>query len=294
MGSFDEHLRSWVAILAGSWNASPEVTTRCGSPITKKLPLADLRKERWRLGPICTWALHQCVRGVDRTLREAMSIREFCARPGCIFRVAECSSTKLVILRDGNEICPGDRFGDLHLSNEKIGRMLGAAMGLGVGARLRTAFLESLRDLAWHAATDENMAHMKAFRAQVCWLWRNRKESLDAIIRQCGFTIVSPDPLWIGQVHNALENVLIYGLVWSFNPNGLRRRCPTPLRLQLWISREELLRRHLPGKPAVASLPHGCGAVDGDRVQGYCQRALDSDHHPDKLDRLLPVKEYHR
>lgn len=294
MGSFDERFRTWAARLAAPWSAS-EVAVKCGSPVAKRLTFAIIRKSRWGLGSIWTWALHYCVRGVDSALRKAMSIGEFCGRPGCIFRVAECSSTELLVLRDGTEICPGDRFGDLHLSNENIGRMLGAAVGLGVGARFRTAFLESLQDLAWHAATDQKMADMKAFRAQVCWLWRSRKDSLDTIIRQCGFSIVSPDPLWFGQVHDALENLLIYGLVWSFNPNGLRRRRPTPVRLQLWISREELLRRHLPAKHSiVASQLLGYGALDRNPLQECCQCALDRDNHTDKLNRLLPVKEYHR
>lgn len=272
MGSFDERVRVWAAILADSRSASQELSANCKPQHAREANGASLRTGQGALGPISTWALHQCVLGVDRALRKAMNIHEFCGSPGCIFRVAERSSTELVVLRDGTEVCVGDRFGDLHLSNENIGRTLGATMGLGVGARLRTAFLESLRDLAWHAAADQNMVDMKAFRAQVCWLWRSRKDSLDAIIQQCGFTIVSPEPLWTEQVHDAFENLLIYGLVWSFNPNGLKRRHLTPLRLQLWISREELLRRHLPAQPSAdAAVRPAHGVFDPDRVQECCR-----------------------
>jgi len=293
VGRFKEELKTWAALLAGSWNNRPEVT-----PGSKPLGPQERAEGGLRQGPsilcfICTWGLHLCVRGVDRGLRKAMAIREFCGRPTCIFRMSERSSTKHVLLADGTEIYAGDRIGDLHLWNENIERTLGTAVGLGVGARFRTAFLESLQDLALHAATDQQMMDMKAFRAQVCWLWRSRKGNLEAIIRQCGFTIVSPDPVWIGRVHDAFENLLIYSLVWSFNPKGLRCRRLTPLRLQLWISREELLRRHLPSEMALDQASETVYAmIDGDRANPV--GALDSDYHPDKLKGLLPVKEYHR
>ena len=293
MGRFAEELKAWAALLAGSWNNRQDIT-----PESKPLSPQEPPGRRPRQGPsilcfICTRGLHLCVRGVDRGLRKAMDIREFCGRPTCIFRMAECSSTRHVLLADGTEINAGDRFGDLHLWNENIERTLGTAVGLGVGTRFRTVFLESLRDLALHAATDQQMVDMKAFRAQVCWLWRSRNGNLEAIIRQCGFTIVSPDPVWIGRVHDAFENLLIYSLVWSFNPKGLRRRRLTPLRLQLWISREELLRRHLPGETALDQASEAvCEMIDGDRAKSI--GALDSDYHPDKLKGLLPVKEYHR
>lgn len=294
MGSFDERLRTWAACLADSWSTSPQVAG-CEGQDAKERNRAGLHKGNWGLQPICNWGLHHCVRGVDRALRKVMGIREFCARPDCIFRVAECSSTEFILLRDRTTIFPGERFGDLHLSNENIERMLGGAVGLGLGTRFRTAFLESLRDLAWHAATDESMAHMKAFRAQVCWLWRTRKDSLNTIIRQCGFDIFLPDPPWIRQLHDALENLLIYGLVWSFNPNGLKRRCLTPLRLQLWISREELLRRHWPEKNCQeTSMSLSSRAVYAGNTDERCPCTLDRTRQPDKLRELLSVKEYHR
>ena len=251
MGRFNEELKTWAASLAGSWNHRAEAIAGRKPPNAPKREGGTIRQASSALPCICTWGLHRCVRGVDKALRKAMAIREFCGRPTCIFRMAARRSTKHILLADGTEIFPGDRVGDLHLWNENIQRTLGTAVGLGVGARFRTAFLESLQDLALHAATDQEMMEVKAFRAQVCWLWRSRKVNLEAIIRQCGFTIVSSEPLWIERVHDIFENLLIYSLVWSFNPKGLRRRRLTPLRLQLWISREELLRRHMPSETAL-------------------------------------------
>ena len=293
MGRFNEELKTWAALLAAWWNNRPEVT----------LGSKPLGPQEWAGGGSCqgpsilyfisTWGLHLCVRGVDRGLRKAMAIREFCGKPTCIFRMSERSSPKHVLLADGTEIHAGDRVGDLHLWNENIARTLGTTVGLGVGVRFRTAFLDSMQDLALHAATDQQMSDIRAFRAKACWLWRSRKANLEAIIRQCGFTIVSPDPAWIERVHDAFENLLIYSLVWSFNRKGLRRRRLTPLRLQLWISRQDLLRRHLPSETALDQASEAVYAtIDGDRAQPIS--ALDSDYHPDKLKELLPVKEYHR
>jgi hypothetical protein len=293
VGSIDERLKTWAAVFADSSNVSAKPAARREQQVTKER--ADVGFDRALAGlvPVCNLVLHQCVRGLDRALRRAMNISEFCGRPGCIFRMAERCSTEFVVLEDGTEICPGDRFGDLHLWNENIGRMLATAVGLGVGARFRSAFLESLQDLALHASTDRHVTEMKAFRAQVCWLWRSRRNSLEAIIRRCGFTIVSPDPTWIGRVHDAFENLLIYSLVWSFNPNGLRHRNFTPLRLQLWISRDELLRRHRPTEPALEDAAQIVyRVVDPERSKPV--GALDSAAPPDKLDGLLSVKEYHR
>ncbi len=293
MGRFNEELKTWAAILAGSWRNRPEATPGSKSPGARKRAGGGLRQGLPVLSCIGAWGLHRCVRGVDRALRRAMAIREFCGKPTCIFRMAERSSTKCVLLADGTEIYPGDRVGELHLWNENIQRTLTTAVGLGVGTRFRIAFLESLRDLASHAATDQQMMDVKAFRAQVCWLWRSRRGNLEAIIRQCGFTIVSTDRMWVGRVHDTFENLLIYSLVWSFNPKSLRRRRLTPLRLQLWISREELLRRHVPTETALEEAAQIVYAViDGDRDNSVS--TLDRDCHPDKLNGLLPVKEYHR
>ncbi len=292
MGPIDERPRTLAAKWPDSSNLSAKPAAIRERRVAKERTEAGPGRSPSRLVAAGTLAVHQFVRGVDRVLRRAMNIREFCGRPGCIFRVAQRYSMEFVVLQDGTEICPGDSFGDLHLWNENVGSMLGRAVGLGVGARLRSAFLESLQDLALHATTDPQIKNMRAFRAQVCWLWRSRRDNFETIIRHCGFTVVSPDRTWIGRVHDAFENVLIYSLVWSFNPNGLRRRCPTPLRLQLWISREELLRRHLPGEHAPEDDAQILYRVDRDRDKPV--NALDSAGPLDKLDGLLSVKEYHR
>lgn len=186
-------------------------------------------------------SLDRAVLAVDRSLRRAKGIFEFCEAEECILRIAIIASEAHILLPDGTEIHPQDPIIDLHFWNEHLLRLGEVRSSLAWGGAFRARLRTSMRLLAEYLDENPDLAEVKACRARTAFL---RDRSVRRIAYRLGFVEALPEESLSDHVHEFLETFLIYGLTWVFNPQALPEKACLPQRLSLWISREELFRRY--------------------------------------------------
>lgn len=186
-------------------------------------------------------SMDRAVLAIDRSLRRAQGIFEFCANSDCILRIAIIASETPILLPDGTQLRPKDPIIDLHLWNERMPSLVQSGSSLAWGAGFRTRLRASLALLADYMASDPDLKSVKACRARAAFL---RGRRIQRAARHMGFVSAIPDQSIPGRVHEFLEVFLIYGLTWVFNPDALPHRACLPQRSYLWMSRGELFRRY--------------------------------------------------
>ncbi len=200
--------------------------------------------------------LDRAVLAVDRSLRRAKGIFEFCDDDECILRIALIPSECRILLPDGAAVLPRDPIIDLHFWNERLPNLRRAGSSLAWGVMFRTRMRASLRLLAAYLETSPELGEVKACRARTAFF---RHRHIRNVARRLGFVEAVPEGSLSDQVHEFLETFLIFGLAWVFNPEALSGKARLPRRDYLWMSRGELFRRYRPGPggPA-ASVLQGC------------------------------------
>lgn len=199
----------------------------------------DTTRHRFEL--ILHGSLDRAVLAVDRSLRRAKGIFEFCEADECILRIGIIASDACILLPDGTEVDPQDPIIDLHFWNEHLPRLGDVGSSLAWGGRFRAQLQTSLRMLAEYLDANPDLADVKACRARTAFL-RDRRIRRSAY--RLGFVEAIPEESLSEHVHEFLETFLIYGLTWVFNPEALPEKACLPQRSYLWMSREELFRRY--------------------------------------------------
>jgi YkoP domain len=219
--------------------------------------LAEARESggKWsRLAGATSRAGRGAVSACDNVLRRILRIREFSEQPDCLLRVAyrRCKGRELA-LQDGTKVRWGDSVCELHFWNEHVTSVLDVPGGLGVGARLRTEMMNSLASLAVWAAINPELRDVRAFHARVCRALHGGRKEGDPLLERQGFTVLPRRPPLPGRIHDFLERMLMRALVWRFNPSPPHRRRMIA-RFDIWISRDDLIRRY--GPVAAAAETH--------------------------------------
>jgi len=189
-------------------------------------------------------ALRQAILGLDRLLRCYYGVRTFSDDPACLLRIASGVVTAPVRLVDGARLATGDPILELHLWNEQLPRHRGGG-GLGWAARFRAMLDHSLRLPATEIATNPALADMRALRANTAFVTPGRGDNLARIATLYGFAA----PLDGGdgsapRRRHLGEDLLVWGLALACNPLSLRTKSLRRARHELWISRDDLLRRY--------------------------------------------------
>lgn len=220
----------------------------------------DAARHRFEL--LLHGSLDRAVLAVDRSLRRAKGIFEFCDNDECILRIALIPCEARILLPDGAEVLPRDPIIDLHFWNERLPNLRQAGSSLAWGVMFRTRMRASLRLLAAYLDACPEVGGPKVCRARTAFF---RHRQIRSVGRRLGFVEAVPEESISGQVHEFLETFLIYGLAWVFNPNALSGKARLPRRDYLWMSRGELFRRYGPGSDGQAtSVLQGCkGGIDG-------------------------------
>ena len=199
--------------------------------------------------------LDRAVLAVDRSLRRANGIFEFCDDDDCILRIAVIPAESRILLPDGTEVLPEDPIVDLHFWNEHLLALDSVRSSLGWGGAFRTRLRSSLKRLAEYVESHPELREVKACRAKAAF-FRDRR--LRRVAYHHGFVSAVPRESVYGRVHEFLEIFLLYGLTWVFNPGALHGRTRLPQRCHLWMSREELLRRYAAAPAGEAPLAEVC------------------------------------
>lgn len=198
-------------------------------------------------------ALRALVRALDRHLRRRQGIFEFAADPDCVLRIALQTSGRHFVLPDGTRIGSGDPVVDLHLWNENLPRMESAGADLAWSAGMRHRVEASLARLAaWLQAHPEHA--VVAVRARTPFVGQGDGRAMERIAIGYGFDPVPREPGGpFSRLHDLGENVLIWALVWVYNPGGLRAKRFMRRRHEFWISRRRFLDRYGAATPVNAA-----------------------------------------
>lgn len=184
------------------------------------------------------------IRHLDRILRSALGITEFCDSDACILRVALRRSQVDIALPDGTQVRKSDQVIELHFWNEHLPRVRECGSPFGWAVRFRSQMRFSLNLLADFAARERKFENVRAFSARMVLPLGGRWTKCASVAEDLGFTVTSlPRTAW-GRVHDALENFLIRALVWAFHPAGLPRRRAVLERVHWWISAPDLIGRY--------------------------------------------------
>lgn len=123
-------------------------------------PLSKTTSCRERLG-------RAAVRLLDRTLRSALGIFEFCESEPCILRIALRRAEVDINLPVGAQIRRSDELVELHFWNEHLPRLRDCGSPFGWAVRFRSQMHLSLNLLAAHAARDPQLQNVAAFYARM-------------------------------------------------------------------------------------------------------------------------------
>jgi ceramide glucosyltransferase len=184
-------------------------------------------------------------RRVDRWLRRRQRIFQFSRARQCVFRIALGHADREVHLSDGTRLSPGDGVAELHMWNEHVPPIPREGPDIAWGMAMNRRVRRSLRDLAQRVSHDERYRGAKAFGGWTALAHRNGNGQFGRIVRGLGFDLIdAPRPgLW-RRCHDFGENILIWGLLWTFNRHALRGRKFFRVRQQLWMSRKTLLAKY--------------------------------------------------
>jgi len=190
------------------------------------------------------------VRGLDELLRRAQGIVEFSASRDCILRVEARRCGETLRLADGTEIGPGDALLEVHLWNDHMPRIPAAGPHLGWALRVRSQMCRSLTELAESLERRPDFAAVAALHARISWRRGARSGRMLSLARRFGFrpSLRIAPPSTAERLHDFWEDFLIWSLICTFNPRGLRGSGLLRHRADLWMSRHELIARY--GKPA--------------------------------------------
>ncbi len=201
-----------------------------------------------RLGSWLAAGTRRVILGLDRLLRTVYGIREFSADPECILRIARERSPQTVRLADGTLVVKGAPGIGLHFWNEHIPPIDPAGPDLAWGLKFYRRLRKSLQALAEYIDANNDLNDAVALWAEVSFPAEPGLGRYDRLLEALGFEFKPlPPPAGLpGRVGRFFQHLYAWALIWTFNPPSLRRKnLLAAERGRLWISKAELLRRHL-------------------------------------------------
>lgn len=191
---------------------------------------------------------------LDSLLRWAFRIGEFSSDQNCLLRIAKVRWNQPVCLQDNTEISAGDWIGELHLWNDHLPKILRSQRSLATGASFRTRMTQSLRSLAVSAAIEPELQELVAFHAQLSSIGQPDRRDWESLARRYRCNVRFSRPSLPGRVHDVFGFFLTITLTWVFNPERRLVLGNKVHRIDMWISREALLRHFA---PQGIEQPHG-------------------------------------
>lgn len=191
--------------------------------------------------------LSAAVYSLDARLRERDQVYEYTSHPDCMLRIQRAQAACDARLPDGMKLREGDPIIELHFWNEQFPRMPGGRPTVAWAKRVRRAFQISLAELAVYISEKREFDDVHA----LIGVWKTgsfgQGRKLLELTAAEGFQHLEEGPLApAGAFRRLGENILFLFLVLASNPAVARFDLLLCDRTLIYISREELLRRHLP------------------------------------------------
>jgi hypothetical protein len=195
--------------------------------------------------------MRRLVKAFDRWLSRRLAIFVFTEDPQCILRLRLVKAPRLVRI-GGQEIQPGAPLLELHLWNEHLPPIPAAGPDLAFGLRARRLMLKSFQLLAGAVAQDPRLLEAQAFYGLTALVDAGLAGGGEQLARRLGFQLLPYRPP-LGRFGEFWEYVYAWALVWAYNPGGLGSlRFSRFQRSEIWMLKEELLRRFLAASPGKA------------------------------------------
>lgn len=188
--------------------------------------------------------LSRAVRGVDSLLRQRLGIQEFTDDEECIFRISIGDAPRAVLLSDGLSVREGDPVLQLHLWNEHLPPMPSEGPSTAWANLMKRRMRQSLAAVADHLERERQFGAIIALHGSPPFASRLGAAQMVRTAERFGFDVIDPNgqPELRERIHEIFDSMLLWGLMWAFNPAGLRSKGLLRHRYQLWISRHKLLR----------------------------------------------------
>ncbi|MBV9522371.1 MAG: hypothetical protein JO010_06245 [Alphaproteobacteria bacterium] len=184
------------------------------------------------------------VRGLERVIRYTHDIYEFTPDKDCILRVGRAVAEDELALGDGTQIRPGEPILELHFWNEHLPAIPEDGPCIAWGRLMHERVLRSMRLLARHLQSDERCRDIAALRGEAAFASRLGRSQMLRVARRYGFELFEGRRPVGRRFRFFWENFFVWGLIWTFNRGGLRGKRLIRERFELWISRQELIRRY--------------------------------------------------
>ncbi len=190
--------------------------------------------------------LRRAIGALDAYLSQQNGVAPFSDDAKCILRIAVVPAPRRVRLSDGAVIERSDPIADVHCWNERIPAMPKGGADLAWAQQASARLKYSLRLLARAMREDADLRLVKACRAKVNFVGLGcSNTSVTRIIERLGYEDVDEGTGSLRtRLHDALENILIGALVWTHNPEALRREKLLRERRPVWCSRAKMLGLH--------------------------------------------------
>jgi ceramide glucosyltransferase len=203
--------------------------------------LAPLTPSRFGMRPLIAGLVYP----IDAWLRRRQGIFEFSDDPECVLRINIRPASKPIDFQDGTSVKPGDSVAELHLWNEHIPKINGHGTDLAWAGLAHRRVVGSLQQLADYLEREDPEGSIRGARALASMVIRNPAQ-LQRMTRRYGFESHGRDrPRGIFQwLHRIGENMLIWGIVFAFNPGAMRTGKFLRGRNVVWISRDALMRQY--------------------------------------------------
>jgi hypothetical protein len=196
-------------------------------------------------GAVSSLDLSWAMKGVDAVLRQRLGIAEFTDDPDCLIRISRVRAPRTIALSAGAAVRPGEPVLHIHLWNEHLPVLPRDGRTASWANLFKRRMRHSLALLAHHIERDADYRDIVAITAAPAFPDRFGPLSLTRVCEHFGWEIVPPEqPHGLRSLHVWLDSLLIWGLIWAFNPAGLRGRGVAHGRIEVWMSRARLLDRY--------------------------------------------------
>ncbi len=183
---------------------------------------------------------------IDAILVRHHGVETFADDPECILRTNLRRLEAGVGLPDGTRLEPGDKVIEIHFWNEHLPAIEQEGADLLWGRQFGRRLAHSLRLLAAHAQADPRYEDFAAIHGRLGFIPGDDVDIMKGLATRFGFILeleVAPGMrFWSGAFW---AGVYSWWLMWTFNPNTLRRKRFRQIALSdLWMTRETLLGRY--------------------------------------------------
>lgn len=183
------------------------------------------------------------IRGLDRFLRWARGVFEFCDDPQCILRL-RLTRTPRELHLPGRVVGKGEPMLEIHLWNEHLPLPPAEGPDVAWALRIGRMWMHSLRCAGRYMRNDPRLNGVRAIGGVTVLLFAGDHTGGIRLMERSGFIVV-PHRNPLGRLGEFWQNLYAWGLMWAFNPASVRGRRLSHLRqAEIWMAADEFLRRY--------------------------------------------------